>query len=760
MGKKGWEVSLLLAVLLTIYPSTADPAYGLLRTYVFYKTSFSGAIDIEVDDGGIYVVGYTASDRGPQSSLTILEPNHSHRCSTMIEFPVDPSFVFGAATAVEANRTHVLVAGIYLTSRLGAIAVYVAAFLKSDCKLTGVYRFYVTDYEEIVPWPFLYGEGVDLAVDESGIYLLVGLFMPENWGFLVMRLDQYLQPGPYDFYNINDPRTDFALSIALGDTSVYVAGVTDFNQLGRNEGLNVFILELDKTSLTSSNVTLIQPIEEYFPNLEIVVDENNDIYVIQTFQKYMANDAIVVDKFDRRMNNLWRQAYAVLNVYMDPSSSPPEHVPESFTFGVSAAVSRSQLFIVGYITNDYIGSGNENPVHGLLLAVNRGDGEALFGFRIRAQKSPDSNVLGTGVDTYGDCVYLAGASANYRLEYVFLDVFNVTFPLLASQGGSNPLGLKPDERFDSFTETSWDPEFDQDLGAEQYAFYGVFCPGSFIVATTTTSTITSTTTVTSETTITSTSTSTATGTSIITSTSTATSTSISTSTTTLTTTRISRYTETTTSTEIVRQTATVPSTVYTTQTQYSTVTVAQTLFETVRTIVTDRFQAPQIITVYDGAGATTATVFRNTTTTATLQLTTTVRGEVNWLELPPWFYLPFFLLPLPLVAVLLNNRRVKIIINRSKGPLKVWSHGDEPLVEDIYMTPSIVSVKEGAKITFVNKDNVPHVIEAYEGPAEYLFTSEEIKPGGKWRHKLEAPGIYRVRSITKPYMGCIIRVED
>ncbi|MEM2230825.1 MAG: hypothetical protein QXE72_02660, partial [Candidatus Caldarchaeum sp.] len=219
-------------------------------------------------------------------------------------------------------------------------------------------------------------------------------------------------------------------------------------------------------------------------------------------------------------------------------------------------------------------------------------------------------------------------------------------------------------------------------------------------------------------------------------------------------------TVTSTSTELVQETVTVPSTVYTTYTEYSTERVSQTVFETVRTIVTDRFQAPQIITVYDGAGATTATVFRNTTTTATLQLTTTVKGEVNWLELPPWFYLPFFLLPLPLVAVLLNNRRVKIIINRSEGPLTVWSHGDEPLVEDIYMTPSIASVKKGAKITFVNKDNVPHVIEAYEGPAEYLFTSEEIKPGGKWRHKLEAPGIYRVRSITKPYMGCIIRVED
>ncbi|MEM4301029.1 MAG: hypothetical protein QW570_02840, partial [Candidatus Caldarchaeum sp.] len=219
-------------------------------------------------------------------------------------------------------------------------------------------------------------------------------------------------------------------------------------------------------------------------------------------------------------------------------------------------------------------------------------------------------------------------------------------------------------------------------------------------------------------------------------------------------------TVTSTSTELVQETVTVPSTVYTTYTEYSTERVSQTVFETVRTTVIDRMQTPQIITVYDGAAATTATVFRNTTTTATLQLTTTVEGEVNWLELPPWFYLPFLLLPIPLIAVLFNNRRVKIIINKSDGPLTVWSQDSGPLVEDIYMKPSVASVKKGAKITFVNKDNVSHVIEAYEGPAEYLFVSEEIKPGNKWRYKLEAPGVYRVRSMTKPYMGCIIRVED
>ncbi|MEM4642739.1 MAG: hypothetical protein QXF36_06180 [Candidatus Caldarchaeum sp.] len=737
-------LTLILFTALALHPATADPAYGLLRTYTDQGSRIAQAYDIEVDRDGIYIVGLS-NDRYNKPALTILNSDHTLRCSTRIDEPSSSSVVQGVAMTVEINQTYVFVAGILSNtpdSRTSFKLIYVAALRKNDCSL--VEPFYTIDLTSLSLGlrPFSeWSEGIDLAVDDTGVYLLVGLFIFDNRGFLILKLDHSLQYVTHKFIVLSTPNGDFGMSIALGDQSLYVAGIMGFDP-STFSGNSLFVSKFDKTSLTLQNTVNLGPSfrDVFFAGLEMVVDENNDIYVVQTQRTTGNYDSIVVDKLDSNMNSIWKQAYLIDNVYMDSSLSLPQHILLNWTYGVTAAVSDSYLFIGGFTTNFYVNpKGGENPVHGLVLAVSRFDGEAQVAFRIRGQRSPDNNVQVIGVDAFDDCVYLAGYSDYYRLEYVLLNLNNqslspslVAFPVL-----SRPPSQEMRNLDFKLTSQSWSPVFDQD-GASSYALYGILCPGSLTRQTTTTSTST----------VTSTATETTTSTSVVS------------STTTLTSTRISRFTVTSTSTELVQETVTVPSTVYTTYTEYSTERVSQTVFETVRTIVTDRFQAPQIITVYDGAGATTATVFRNTTTTATLQLTTTVRGEVNWLELPPWFYLPFFLLPLPLVAVLLNNRRVKIIINRSEGPLTVWSHGDEPLVEDIYMTPSIASVKKGAKITFVNKDNVPHVIEAYEGPAEYLFTSEEIKPGGKWRHKLEAPGIYRVRSITKPYMGCIIRVED
>ncbi len=737
----GLIIVTVLLTLLWLMPwqsSQADPVYGLLRT--FGAGPFTSAYDIEVDEDGIYLAGYTTYNifRPPQSSLTILNPDHTHRCSNYVEFPVDSSSAFGLAASVELNQTHVFVAGYYWTSRLGDIAVYVAAFSKADCMLTGIHRFFVTDFEEITFATILTGEGIDLAVDETGVYLLVGLFIAEEWGFYVVRLDNYLQPVSGKFYQVYDPSSDFAMSIALGNQRVYVGGITGLDRTS-SDGTSVFILELNKVDLSPTNTTILLPIERFFIGLEIVVDRNNnDVYVIETYQKFRANDVVGVHKFDRYMNSLWVQSYPAFNVYMDPSTTPPEHIGIRFAYGLSGSVSDTYLFIGGFSTNDYLGSGSERPSHGLLLAVNKFNGEASFGFRILGEESPSYDVRVLGVDTFGDCVYLAGNSAYYRLEYVFLNLWNISSPLLASTTRVTPLENKPDIREDTPSEISWRPDFDSDIRAESYGFYGVFCPGSLFFTTTSTST----TTLTSSTTYTQTTTSAITSTRTVTTTTTKTNTRYETET--FSSTFYTTFTQLTTSTYSL--TETVHATVPTTVTDISTSIILNTFYTRVSTIVSETMAA-------------TTTVLRNTTTTATVELTTTVRGEVNWLELPPWFYLPFLLLPLPLVAAVLDGRRAKIIINRSDKPPFGWSDDGQPIIEDIYMTPSVVSVKKGATVTFVNKDRTPHVIEAYEGPAEYLFASEEIKPGKKWKHKFRAHGVYYVRSLSKPYMGCIIRVQ-
>ncbi|MEM4413775.1 MAG: hypothetical protein QW777_04745 [Candidatus Caldarchaeum sp.] len=737
-------LAIVLVFTIMFMPTQSTPAYGLLRT--FGENMFERAYDIEADSDGVYVAGFFSPDRGrPQPSLTILNPDHTHRCSTRLEFVVDPSMVFGSSLAVEVNQTHAVVAGFYWTNRMGEVDVFVAVFSKTDCRMTGLYTLYVTDFEELTFHNILSGEGIDLAVDETGIYLLVGFFIitrDGDRGFLVLKLDQYLRAETYDFYDITENR-DYGVSIALGEQNVYVAGLTDFRMGERNSGTNVFVLELDKSDLSVENVTLLQPIEEHYIGLEIVVDENNDIYVVQTYQKWMASNVVVVSKFDRGMNVLWWNAYLLLHTYMDSSLSPPEHIPVSFAYAVSAAVSSTYLFVGGFTSNTYP---SDTPVvlNGLLLAINRRNGEGLVAFRVQADQGPSQNVQVFGVDAYGDCAYLAGASENYRLEYVFLNNFNFSFPPLAIRGDATRLGFK-------YEETNRRPEiyeprpyFDEDTGASSYAFYGIFCLGSVIVSTTTTSTST------------------------VERTTTTTSTSITTSTSTSITTSTVARTTTTTSTALVVSTDYVVdivySTRYTTQLRYYTTTLSETIThtrtlettQTRSTILSSVIQVLTTLAVPPPGMLSTTTVYLNTT--RTVSITTQQAGQVDWIPQPPWLYLPALLLPLPLAAVLLSRGRNRIFINKSSSPPLNWTHEKPPVVDDLYMKPSVLSIKKNTKVEFVNKDDTPHVLMAYDGPAEYLFKSHVIKPGQRMKHKFVEPGVYYVKSLTKPYMGAVIRV--
>jgi len=749
---------LLALIVLTIFAPflQAGPAYGLLRTFgsAARDNFMERAYDIEVDDYGIYIIGSTYSRWGqPQPSLTILEPDHSHRCSTFLEFVVDPNLVQGFSFSVEVNQTHVFVAGVHWINRYAAVAVHVATFSKTDCNLTGTYTFRLgSTGDAFALFPaMLLGEGIDLAVDDSGVYLLVGYFIVENLDFHVLKLDQYLSPVDQEFYNIIPDKPDLGLSIALGHESIYVAGLTNYDA-NRLRGERLFLLEIDKNNLgTIRNVTLVRPVDEFFTGLEVVVDTVNDIYLVTT----LANNGIVVYKFDRNMNQLWTQSYVLTRPYVDPSFSPPEHIPVKFAYGVSAAVSSVYLFVGGFITSNFIFAGDE-IYSGLFAAINSMDGEALFAFNIVPKEFQDPNqvpsVLVHGVDAFRDCVYLAGVSQYYRLEYVFLNNFNFTFSLLTDSGNPTPLGLKHERRYDRPDQYSWQPIFDQDTGASSYGFYGVFCVGSFIASTTSTTTVTETATIAQTTT----------STTMITQTDT--------TTTTRTTTNTLQRTVTTTSTSVA--TALVTDTVYETQVVYTTnrvtreETVRTTIYSTAYQTLTDYTTVTNVVEMTRHGAALTETVLlvQNTTTTIYMDQTrtfittaTTTVKETDWISLPPVFYIPFFLLPIPLAAVVLSRKRVRIVINKAHPPPN-WRTGDARVIDDIYFTPSVLNIKKNTTVTFVNEDEIPHVIVAYDGPAEYLFSSEEIQPGKKWKHKFVEPGVYHIASLNKPYAGAIIRV--
>ncbi|MEM4185487.1 MAG: hypothetical protein QXE50_07565, partial [Nitrososphaerota archaeon] len=240
---KSAALTLLLAALLaSSYPLStySDPAYGLLRTF----SDESGgwifrAYDIEVDEEGIYIVGGASSARdgkavsGWTPFLLALERDHTLKCNRMFGFlSQDQEYPDGVAVAVETNETHAIVAGYFMLERT-VTNLFVAAFSKGDCSLTSTYAAFVASQGNARSLIDLYGEGIDLAMDETGIYVLTGLTIfgggEKTAGFLLIRLDPYLVLRDYMYYFVTDPSRDFATSLALGDESIYILGLTRLN---------------------------------------------------------------------------------------------------------------------------------------------------------------------------------------------------------------------------------------------------------------------------------------------------------------------------------------------------------------------------------------------------------------------------------------------------------------------------------------------------------------------------------------------------
>ncbi|MCS6785029.1 MAG: hypothetical protein NZ581_07545, partial [Candidatus Caldarchaeum sp.] len=825
----------LVVMMLPLGSLSSSPASGMLRSFhEAAPVEFEGAYDIKVDENGIYVVGARhvrdTSGKFPVDALNpyilILEPDHRLRCTNYLEFPMD-TMSRGMAIDLEHNTTHLIVSGYYLFSDSEA-ALFVASFDKNNCKLAGIYQHFLTKDKSGLGvaniYSRLFGKGVDVAVDETGFYVLTGLtifeFDGKQGGFLVIKLDSSLNYVNHQYYTVagfvrgNDwfAEFDFATSIAVGSDAVYVAGGVvqspTLVELLRGHMSDLFLLRIDKTSLDLLDHLMLTKREAtnwFFVGTEVLVDENDDIYIVTTDLYAPQHDVVEVYKYRYTggFQLVWSAGYYVENVYTRddvPGSqsgiSPPELVGYDFSYSLSAAVGGPYLYVGGFISKDWFPLSELSFNNGFLSAIDKNTGTAMFTFRIQPHDNPYGQTFVHGVTMYQDCAYIAGGSDSYRLEYVFQNILHKTIAELRRDKLPKELRVDVSPREDSYKVYDWPPTFDVQNKNNLYSFYGYFCPGRLVNTQTTTSTVTETTTATQTTTATvtdtrtttatttstfattttSTETSTVTSTSVITGTSTTTTTATmsttSTATATVTSTRFT--TSTATSTETIPFTATVTSTFTAVRTQTSTATLTERVARTeyfTNVVYTTRFVTEsrlatatlsEIVTAtrfFDVTHATTVTnlVFLTqqaaggaAPSTATVQLNTTqtgVRtetraGQTDWASAPPWFYIPFFLLPLPLAAVLLSGRKHRIVINKADVPPMGWKPGDAPTVDDIYMMPSVLSVKKNTVVEFVNKDETTHIVACYEGPAEHLFESEEIKPGKKWKQKFREPGVY------------------
>ncbi|MDW7977595.1 MAG: hypothetical protein RMH74_02185, partial [Candidatus Caldarchaeum sp.] len=187
MGVVRAVLALVLVVMtLPLGSLSSSPASGMLRSFhEAAPVEFEGAYDIKVDENGIYVVGARhvrdTSGKFPVDALNpyilILEPDHRLRCTNYLEFPMD-TMSRGMALDLEHTTTQLIVSGYYLFSDSEA-ALFVASFDKNNCKLAGIYQHFLTKDKSGLGvaniYSRLFGKGVDVAVDETGVYVLTGL---------------------------------------------------------------------------------------------------------------------------------------------------------------------------------------------------------------------------------------------------------------------------------------------------------------------------------------------------------------------------------------------------------------------------------------------------------------------------------------------------------------------------------------------------------------------------------------------------------
>ncbi|MCS7094736.1 MAG: hypothetical protein NZ988_02870 [Thaumarchaeota archaeon] len=805
MRRAGASTLLLLLILGAVSPlifvansTSPSDVYGLLRSFgSYYKGGAPQgpevAYDIKVDKNGIYIVGQQSSD-APRPYLLILNRDHSYRCSSYLLFPpeTDP---FGSSFSVDVYGESVFVAGVYRYTSGGSNALFVTRFRAADCSVERVYLYDLRDSPTKIPEQF--GEGIDIAVDENNVYVLIGMISPE--GFAILKLDHSLTFIAARNY-LTEIGAVIASSFALSKDYIFVAAGPLEDRSAITEAKNMIIMRINKNNLDPTSFVIQLSLSEdlFFTGAEILVEERVhevDLYLIygHIFRSY-PHDVIEVlklrvPKAEERswvLPVVWHRRYFISYVYTFPYTGTqitqpvPEwgHIQILYDYPIDAAISDGLIFVGGFMGHSSLREKLASKT-GFILAIDSESGSEVYSLRIQGPQEASSDVMVLGIDARDGCVFPAGVTNSYLMEYVFSNVLHEVVEVRADQIRSDFTELSPADRPDRPDAREWSVAFNADTGASWYSFYGVFCHARLL------NTITESTTVTI--TVPETSTFTTTTTTTLTETSATTSTQTSYTTVTTTTTRTAAVTTTSTiyrrvtDTEVVwvtretTRTTTETAAVFDTRSTTSTLFLTRMINETLTH--TNLFQATTFVTevnrvvltltrfttslIYEGGQFTGPT----TTTTVWYNATHTVTQVRLPLDLTTVFFfagvsVPLLLLPVPLIIIARRILGKKVVIKSHDAAPSEWQEGDQPILDEKYLKPCVVNIKRGSTVTFINEDDEDHVLWCYRGPLEKSFLSNTIEPKSKWKYKFDTPGVYYLKSTKKPYIGGIIDVSE
>jgi plastocyanin len=75
-------------------------------------------------------------------------------------------------------------------------------------------------------------------------------------------------------------------------------------------------------------------------------------------------------------------------------------------------------------------------------------------------------------------------------------------------------------------------------------------------------------------------------------------------------------------------------------------------------------------------------------------------------------------------------------------------------IEGMHFIPPRITVRQGDRVTWVNRDLFPHT-----ATADRFFDSHDIGPGASWTYVAMTPGEYPYRCTLHPTMQALLVVE-
>ncbi len=76
-------------------------------------------------------------------------------------------------------------------------------------------------------------------------------------------------------------------------------------------------------------------------------------------------------------------------------------------------------------------------------------------------------------------------------------------------------------------------------------------------------------------------------------------------------------------------------------------------------------------------------------------------------------------------------------------------------LRDNKFLPTTTVVKVGTTVTWINEDQIPHVVKSTDG----VFESTSLQQADTWSYKFENTGIYNYASADHPEISARIKVE-